>query len=255
MQVNILNSYNHDQVLTHWEDENVESMYDKYLLQAEIKLIQQRIPEGKKVLDAGCGEGEGTLAYSTIPGIKIHAVDFSETRLHKAQERLRDHNNVVFKKIDFVNDYELDRDFDVIVCQRFLINITDWEIQKKILYDLMSLLKKDGVLLMLEGSVQGVNELNEIRLQWGLPGIPIQWHNLFFDDEKLLPFMEQQGFTLVETDGLGAYFLLTRGVRPTLEESVHWDSKFNKVAATELVGKMLGFGEKFSRLKLWVFRK
>lgn len=250
-----MNRYDHDQVLSHWENDKVESMYDKHLLQAEIQLIRKKIPEGSKILDAGCGEGEGTLAYATIPGVKIHAVDFSETRLQKARERLRDHKNVEFKKIDFVGEYKLDDDYDVIICQRFLINITDWKIQKEILLDLMKLLREGGKLIMLEGYLQGVNALNQIRSQWGLPGIPIQWHNLFFDDEKLLPFMKQHGFTLVEEDGLGTYFLLTRGIRPTLQTDLNWKSKFNQVAATDAVANLLGFKDQFSRLKLWLFQK
>lgn len=250
-----MSSYNHDQVLSHWEKDDVESMYDKHLLKAEIQLIRQRIQEGSKILDAGCGEGEGTLAYSTIPGINIHAADFSETRLQKAKERLHSHDNVKFKQVDFVGDYQLDNDYDVIVCQRFLVNITDWEIQKKILIDLMSLLKKGGKLIMLEGYVQGVDALNQVRSQWGLPDIPIRWHNLFFDDDKLLPFMKQRGFVLVEEDGLGAYFLLTRGIRPTLQTDLNWDCDFNKVAATDSIQHLFGFRDKFSRLKLWVYEK
>ncbi|OIR15885.1 ubiquinone/menaquinone biosynthesis C-methyltransferase UbiE [mine drainage metagenome] len=250
-----MTSYNHDQVLSHWENNEVESMYDKTLLSAEIELIRNRILESSKILDAGCGEGEGTLAYAAIPHVQIHAADFSETRLQKAKDRLRGHDNVLFKKVDFVNDYKLDHDYDFVVCQRFLINITDWEIQKKILLNLMSLLKQGGKLIMLEGYVQGVDALNEIRAEWGLPDIPVQWHNLFFDDNKLLPFMKQQGFSLIEEDGLGTYFLLTRGIRPTLQDNLNWDSPFNKAAATNAVKDMLGFRDKFSRLKLWLFEK
>jgi ubiquinone/menaquinone biosynthesis C-methylase UbiE len=248
-------SYDHDKVLSHWDNNKVESMYDKHLLQAEIELIRQRIQEGSKVLDAGCGEGEGTLAYAEIPGTKVHAVDFSTTRLQKATERLQGHKNVTFKQVDFVGEYQLDHDYDVVICQRFLINLTDWEIQKKVLLDLMGLLRKGGRLFLLEGYMQGVLALNQFRSQFGLPEIPVQWHNLFFDDEKLKPFMTQQGFTLEDEDGLGAYFLLTRGVRPALQTNLEWDCDFNKAAATGAVREMIGCRDKFSRLKLWVFRK
>lgn len=250
-----MNKYNHDQVLSHWENKEVESMYDKYLLKAEIELIRNRIPEGSKILDAGCGEGEGTLAYAKIPRIQIHAADFSETRLQKAKVRLSDYENVQFKKVDFAGEYHLDHDYDFVVCQRFLINITDWEIQKEILLNLMSMLKQGGRLIMLEGYLQGVDALNQIRAQWGLADIPVQWHNLFFDDTKLIPFMKLHGFTLVEVDGLGEYFFLTRGIRPTLQDNLNWDCDFNKAAAAMAVKEMMGFRDKFSRLKLWVFEK
>ena len=74
--------HNSQEVLKYWNQDDVESMYDKNLLNLEIKLIKKRITEKSKILDAGCGEGEGTLEYSKIPGVKVHAVDFSETRLN-----------------------------------------------------------------------------------------------------------------------------------------------------------------------------
>src|SRR5205823_3617387 len=62
--------------LAYWDREDVESMYDKHLLGAELALIAPRIPTGSLVLDAGCGEGEGTARYREIAGARLHAVDF-----------------------------------------------------------------------------------------------------------------------------------------------------------------------------------
>ena len=59
--------HDNEEVLEHWNRDDVESMYDKHLLNAEIELIKRRITPNTKILDAGCGEGEGTLAYSAIP--------------------------------------------------------------------------------------------------------------------------------------------------------------------------------------------
>ncbi len=92
--------HNQEEVLEYWNNNAVESMYDKHLLNAEIELLLRQIPEGAKILDAGCGEGEGTLAYSSVPGTVVHAVDFSETRLQKARERLSGRQNVICKQVD-----------------------------------------------------------------------------------------------------------------------------------------------------------
>src|SRR5688572_19882676 len=120
-------------VLNYWNDDNVESMYDKHLLNGEIQLIKSKLTKNVKILDAGCGEGEGTLEYAQIPGSIIHAVDFSDTRLKKAKERLKDCKNIVFKKVDFLGSYDLDKDYDFIISQRFLINIMDFETQLKVI--------------------------------------------------------------------------------------------------------------------------
>jgi SAM-dependent methyltransferase len=247
-------THDHERILEYWNRDDVESMYDKHLLEAEIELIRQRIPLNSKILDVGCGEGEGALAYSAIPGVIVQAVDFSDTRLRKATERLKGRENVTLKKVDLLGTYALHNDYDIIVSQRFLINIMEWHLQKQVLLDLMELLKPGGRLLMLEGSKQGVDSLNEFRRVWGLNPIPVKWHNLFFDDHLLIDFMQHHGYRLIEQDGLGTYFLLTRGVRPNLDSKLNWDCEFNRLAASRAMEDMLELGARFSRLKLWVFQ-
>ena len=243
-------------ILEYWNDNGVESMYDKYLLNSEIDLIEKYIPINSKVLDAGCGEGEGSLRYSSIEGTILHAADFSDTRLQKAASNLSDRNNVEFKKIDFLGNYSLDKDYDVIVSQRFLINLLEWELQKNVILDLMSLLKPGGRFIMLEGSVQGVNELNNLRKIFGLSPIEIKWHNTFFNDDELISFMADNSYKLLDSEGLGIYFFMTRGIRPNFDRNLNWNSEFNRIAASTELNKTLGFdNNRFSRLKLWVFLK
>jgi len=247
--------HNQEQVLDYWNEPAVESMYDKHLLNAEIELLRKHIPEHAKILDAGCGEAEGTIVYSSIPGTLVHAVDFSETRLQKARERLAGRENVICKQVDFLGEYQLDHDYDVVVSQRFLINLMEWRLQQKVLLDLTAMLKPGGRLLMLEGSRQGVDSLNEFRAAFDLEPIPVKWHNLFFDDQALVDFMREHGHQLITEDGLGTYFMLTRGIRPVFDQTLNWDSDFNRRAAAASTDALLQLGPRFSRLKLWVFQK
>lgn len=247
---------NKTDILEYWDGDLVESMYDKHLINYEIDLIEKHIPPYSKVLDAGCGEGEGSLRYRSLEGIQLHAADFSETRLQKAAAKLTGHSNVEFKKVDFLGNYTLDHDYDVIVSQRFMINLMEWELQQKVILDLMSLLKPGGRLIMLEGSIPGVNELNNLRSLFGLSPIEIKWHNKFFDDDKLVDFMADNSYKLLKTDGLGVYFFLTRGIRPYFDANLNWDSEFNKISASPELRENFNFDNtKFSRLKLWVFMK
>jgi ubiquinone/menaquinone biosynthesis C-methylase UbiE len=244
-----------DEVLEYWDRAGVESMYDKRLLDAEIRLIRKRLTPRSKILDAGCGEGEGTLSYSSVEGATIYGVDFSDTRLKLAAERLADHPNVQLKKCDFRDQVALDSDFDFVISQRFLINLMEWELQQRVLDTLLARLKRGGKLILVEGSVQGVAKLNAFREVLGFDAIPIKWHNLFLDDEALTEFMSQRHCRLVDTDGLGTYFLLTRGVRPVFDKELNWDSDFNRQAASEAMTDLLGPNVAFSRLKLWMFEK
>ena len=187
--------------------------------------------------------------------MNIHAVDFSDTRLKKATERLKKQKNVVLKKVDFLGKYDLDNDYDVIISQRFLINLMEWKLQKKVILDLLNHLKKTGILILLEGSQDGVSELNRFRKFLDLEPIPVKWHNLFFDDAKLKKFISDHKYKLIETDGIGEFFLLTRGIRPYFDKDLNWNSNFNKIAASKEMANYLKFGPKFSRLRLYVFAK
>ncbi len=255
MKTRIKPDHNTQEILAYWNQDHIESMYDKYLLNLEIELIKKRLAKNTKILDAGCGEGEGTLEYSKIPGVKIHAVDFSETRLKKASKRLSKQSNVSLKKIDLLGTYLFDKDYDTIISQRFLINLPAWKWQQKVILNFKSMLKKGGELVMLEGSIEGVETLNKFRKQFGLNPIPTKWHNLFFHDKTLIAFMKKNNFILEAEDGLGEYFLLTRGLRPYFEKNLNWDSKFNQIACYPYIRKLLRLGSTCSRLKLWVFKK
>src|SRR5262249_673112 len=208
-----------------------------------------------KILDAGCGEGEGTLAYSDIPGVVVHAVDFSATRIALARQRLTGRHNVVLQQADLLSKYTFDDNYDVIVSQRFLINLMEWPLQQEVVLKLMQLLKPGGQLLMMEGSQQGVRSLNDLRSSLGLQPIPIKWHNLFFDDELLIRFMQQNNYRLTAQEGLGTYFMLTRAIRPLLDSYLSWDCEFNRLPALPAISEFLALGTKFSRLKLFVFEK
>ena len=172
-----------------------------------------------------------------------------------AKRRLAGRDNVLLRQLDFLKAHELDKDYDFVISQRFLINLPDWVLQQEVLLDLMSRLKPGGKLLMLEGSQQENDALNEFRAAVGLKPILERWHNVFFDDDLLIGFMQRNNFSLVEQDGLGAYFVLTRGVRPMLDTVLNWDCDFNRLAAIPVIAERLGFKERFSRLKLFVFAK
>lgn len=243
------------EILEYWNKDDVESMYDKFLLNAEIDLIYKNLKSDSVILDAGCGEGEGTLKYSELEGVQVTGADFSDTRLKKAREHTENRTNIILKKIDFLSEFQFENKFDTIICQRFLINLLTWENQKEVILKLIKCLNNKGKLILLEGSQQGVDELNDLRKLFDLPPINVKWHNLFFNDDILEDLLTQNNFTLRSKSGLGTYYFLTRGLRPTLDKELNWDSPFNEKAVSPDMTKMLGYESKFSRTRLWVFEK
>jgi SAM-dependent methyltransferase len=254
--------------LEYWNDPNVESMYDKHLLQLEIDVIVKCIPFNAEILDVGCGEGEGTVQYANVSK-SVHAVDFSPTRLAKCEERLQAagvRSKVQLDTVDMLGDEHptcncssrdifLLRQYDTIICQRFLINLPSWEAQQQVLIDLSLMLKPGGSLVLLEGSVQGAKELDRLRETMGLEPIPVRWHNVFLNDQDLHLFMNQIGLTWHKTKTFGTYFALTRALAPAANPNHQWDCEFNRNAASKEVEYLVNSGDLCSRLKMWVFTK
>ena len=143
--------------------------------------------------------------------------------------------------MDFLGEYELEQDYDFIISQRFLINLMEWDLQKKVLLRFKKMLKVGGVFLMLEGSTEGVEQLNNFRMIYNLKPINVKWHNLFFNDKDLVNFMNEAGFKLLEIKGLGTYFFLTRGLRLFFHDKLNWDHEFNAISAFNETKSMLGF--------------
>ena len=80
--------------------------------------------------------------------------------------------------------------------------------------------------------------MNSQQLSDSIQSLP-KWHNLFFDHEVLIRFMQQHAHNRLEEDGLGTPFLLTRGVRPVLEKELSWDREFNRLAPTPAMKRSL----------------
>lgn len=231
--------------MSRWSDKSVESMYDKTLLAAEVAAIKQYIKPLASVCDAGCGEGEGTAEYAKVAG-NVYAFDACEERLDMARGRV--HGVVVFEQEDVLNIPP--SDFDVVVSQRLLINLANWGEQKRAISRLYGLARDGGLVILSEGSADGVSSLNQFRRHFGLPAIPVPEHNCFLFDELLKSYAEELGLKLIARHDFGTYYLLTRGVQPALTSEYKWDSAFNAAAS-----KVSLPAEKFSRVKVWVFQR
>ena len=234
-----------------WADKSVESMYDKTLLALEIAAIKKRLRTGQFVVDAGCGEGEGTAQYADVAFVS--AFDKSPERLDMARERVG--SDVCLFQHDVRERIPIGMAVDAVISQRLLINLASWAEQERALDNLTAILRPGGRLILSEGSQEGVTELNVWRAIYGLPPIPIPAHNVFLSDGDLLEYTDSHGFDLQAWDDFGAYYLLTRGVQPALREDFHWDSPFNRASASPRIKELFVDTDRFSRIKVWVFER
>jgi ubiquinone/menaquinone biosynthesis C-methylase UbiE len=103
-------------------------------------------PEGRVILDAGCGTGYKSLALALAnPGAKIIGVDLSEDSVEMSKQRLRYHkiDRVEFHAMPLERIGELGMMFDYINCDEVLYLVPD---SIAALKAMKSVLKPDGII-------------------------------------------------------------------------------------------------------------
>jgi ubiquinone/menaquinone biosynthesis C-methylase UbiE len=233
---------------------------DHRVIELEIQEILKRLSPGDRVLDMGCANGFSTLHYATQKKIKIKGLDLIPEMIEQARARLHSNNsikgNVEFGVGDITKLKEKNHTYDKVIITRVLINLGSWERQHSALVRCAQALKRDGLLLISEATVQGWNQLNAFRHEWTLPPLPMPPFNVYIDEHRMVSAMARM-FDLVEIVNFAStYFVATRVLKPLLikaldvplnlaDPEMHWNKWFAQWPAIGNYGTQ----------KLFVFRK
>lgn len=260
---NTMSTSGKKEILEYWNQKAKElkelpqaTMRDVQLRLLEIDLILGQLKEDDEVLDVGCGNGFATAIFSekvkSITGIDFSSemVDQADTMLKQKQGR----NNISFKQMDVLNLSYPEDSFDVVISERCLINLRSWEEQQKAMLEIKRVVKKGGRYLMIEGTTDGLDKLNNLRESYGLHRIEKHWHNLLFDDDELMAFIKKE-FITQEIISLGTYYFISRVVHPlmVLPDEPKFEAKINEVAR-RIAADIPGFDD-ISINKLYVLSK
>ena len=235
----------------------------------EITAIQkalQAITPGRLV-DLGCGNGYTLIQIGKhLPGWEFDGIDFSEALIDGASRLLGAaqgelHTTPTFHCGDAIAFVEslADASVDVVLTERFLLNLPSQTAQMQMLKDVARVLKPGGHLLMCEASVDGLNELNRLRVGMGLAAIQeTSQDNLSairFDDHAIEDFVRSIGFDLVSKEGFSLFFAISRVLHPALvsPDQPKFDALINDLARRiqELLPLTPGIGSNV----LWVLKK
>ena len=238
-----------------FKDAQGGTLKDYNLRECEIRALGRYLTGKRSVLDIGCGNGFATIELAKRHGgIEIRGTDYSEEMIRSAEEILARQEEEIKSRVGFevmdVLEPRIEGTFDVAMTQRCLINLDTWEKQKEAIRNVLGTLEPGGLFLMLEGSLQGLANLNELRRRVGLDEIPVAWHNLFFDEGSLIGFIEEEpGTELLDVDNFAStYMMISRVVHPAVMEP-SYDAKINRIAL-----EMPNHGEN-GYLKIFVIRR
>jgi SAM-dependent methyltransferase len=153
--------------------------------------------------------------------------------IRRARQRDRDGAHLEFHVCDVLKLTPADHGtFDIAISTRCLINILDEEQQYRAIDNIAGILKPGGRFVFIEGLSQGRERLNVLRQKVDLPEMPKVWHNLDFEETRLLREMKKR-FTILERSDFGTYDLISRVVYPLSirPDEPKYDAKLNEVAA------------------------
>lgn len=209
-----------------WSDHNVIEM--------EIKEIGKYLRRGNKVLDIGCANGYSTIRLALNEYIDILGIDYIPEMVLSAKIRLRELKRLDSKvtvdsavNFDIGNILDLvglnDETYDKVITTRVLINLGDWENQLKALEECARVLKRGGLLLLSEATIQGWDQMNKFRFECGLSSIPIPPFNEYLDQDQVIKACQRLRLELWDLVNFSStYYVGTR----VLKHLVGNDNKF-----------------------------
>ena len=161
----------------------------------EIEMIKKFLTRCDRVLDVGCGNGYTTIKIAPLVS-EVLGMDSSAAMIKraKASKSTGIHTPITpsmsfpqFKVYDVLAlNPSIAGLFDVVISERCLINLPSWDDQKRAIRNIAGVLKNGGRFLLIEGSREGRQRLNELRQSVGLESMPVVSHNVDFKKTALL---------------------------------------------------------------------
>lgn len=256
-----------DKVRAYWEEKGksavetpAATMKDIVLRGLETESVAARLHATDEVLDVGCGDGRGAVAWA---GRCRHvvALDYADSMVRAASEIARGCANVEIARGDVLDLGAFAGMFDAVVCIRTLINLSPESDQRRAFGQLIGTLRPGGRLLLIEGFRDAFDALNDLRARCCLSKIELNWHNLLLDRGVMTRnWAFECGVKLEETADFGLYYFLSRIVYPLAVAPVEpeFASPFNRAAAEvwrRLDARNLVSAQPIGPLLLHVFRK
>lgn len=229
---------------------------DFILKRIETKLILERIRPHSSVLDIGCGNGDTLIQLSLKNNCNGVGIDFAPDMIKAAEaacKTARMENQLQFEVGHVPGLRPNLGEFDFVITERCLINLDDAGSQKQAFYEIMQHVMPNGVYLMIEDSLDGLEKLNAMRLMLDLEPIGVPWHNVFLRESDVARWANDHCLMEEFIPFTSTYYFLSRVIYARLArdkgEELRYDSDINMLAPI-----LPSIGD-IGAVRLWVWRR
>lgn len=255
-----------------YESRNAGDIYatsrDFNLRELEIEIIRKHINGKGKIVDIGCGNGYTLISLAkSLEKRDMMGIDFTKNLIDGAKKILEGKKKELKSIPSFIHADALEflrketaNKYGTVISERFIQNLPSQQIQQEALINMFRILSKGGILLLLEGSEDGFNSLNEIRNKVGLSIIsPTSKENVSairVNEPTFEEFLINKiGYKIIGKFGFSYYFAISRVFYPLYisPQNPRFDSKINDIA--KRIQENLPYNPGLGSNVLWVLQK
>ena len=213
----------YDTVAKSDKDSASSTMSNNYIRESETDFIINQILRFMKnedieeseisFIDVGCGNGYTLDILSKKFNFKFTGIELTDSLRVIADERFKK-NQVSVNKGDIrIKENMPKTQYQILLCQRVLINLLDKKDQINALENLISLVSKGGLMIFLECFNDTMDKLNDLRKDFSLDQIKPSHHNLYlsntiFDNKNISIYDDSQ------KNFLSTHYFISRILHP-----------------------------------------
>lgn len=215
-----------------FKDSHWVSWGDNWAIDLEIENNAEYIKEGNKVLDVGCANGFAVFRQADKKKINITGVDFAENMIKYALDKHKEFGspkNISFNTGDILNLEFPDNEFDVTYTTRVLINLPNWEEQKKGIDECIRVTKKGGTVILSEAFWEPLVLLNSMRTLVNLPPLVEHDFNRYIKISKAENYLKEKKLSFKRIDYTSVYYLGSRFLRELITDASKYPGYSNPV--------------------------
>jgi ubiquinone/menaquinone biosynthesis C-methylase UbiE len=176
-------------------------------LQRRLQALSVALDRPLEVLEVGCGNGINCLELArSFPGWTFHGVDYVPEMVAAAEESRGLSPAPSMLRFLVGNAVEVDRvdglltQYDVVFTDRCLINLASTTLQMQAIHSMSAKIRPSGYLVMIENSLRTYATQNRYRMALDLEARTPAAFNHFFNEDEMLPHLDESGLTLVDVE-------------------------------------------------------